>query len=202
MLKDGIFSKSNLKRGLNTISGMQNPAQERSDTLRILDGACRLLEEGMAGPLVPDSGSNIAYALRGARSVTDVAAVTGGLHARKGVVRRSGEVAFGAEEWIAGTLLTVMKFDPAVRSAVRIQYSEKVYRILSDIFMECTTIRGKDNPAAAGLMDFTIAACCNDEVPDVIAVIGPAPESRVIWLFGEEPALLASNIIILSNRIE
>lgn len=181
---------------------MQNPAQERSDTLRVLKDACRVLEEGMALSLVPGSGSNMAYALRGARSGTDVAAVTGGFHARKGVVCRVGEVAFGAEEWIAGTLLTVMKFDPAVRSAVRIQYSENAYRILSDIFMECAIVRKKGNPAAAGLMDFTIAACCNDGVPDVIAVTGDALESGVIWVFGEEPALLASNIIILSNRIQ
>jgi len=50
-------------------------------------------------------------------------------------------------------------------------------------------------------MDWGIASCCEDGVPDVIYRKGPSiKESRII-LTGEKPADVANNIIICSNRI-
>jgi hydroxymethylpyrimidine/phosphomethylpyrimidine kinase len=50
-------------------------------------------------------------------------------------------------------------------------------------------------------MDWGIASCCEEGVPDVIFRKGAgAKESRII-MFGESPADVANNIIICSNRI-
>ena len=58
-------------------------------------------------------------------------------------------------------------------------------------------------PANRGIstMDWAIASCCREGVPDVIFRQGSsAAESRIV-LLGERPADVANNIIICSNRI-
>ena len=50
-------------------------------------------------------------------------------------------------------------------------------------------------------MDWGIASCCKDGVPDVIFSEGTGEKESRIILFGEGPADVANNIIICSNRI-
>lgn len=183
---------------------MARPEQERNDVIARLADAVARLGQSMNPILLPEGGGNIAFALSGARSVQDIASVTGGLCQEGTSVLPSGSIAFGAGGRIARALLTARKFDPAVRSAACIRYSDAIYAILSSMFIECVVAdpqkKCPDNDA--GLLDWTIAACCSDGVPDVVGIHGPAPSEQIIWLFGEDPALLASNIIILSNRIQ
>lgn len=182
-------------------SGMTGQNQERTEVISRLGDAALQLEQSMDVCLVPKTGSNIAYAIRGARTPGDIAAVAGGLRQERGSVRCSGPVAFGAEEEIARPLLTVLKFDPAVRSAARIRYSDEAFGILSGMFIECAKVPLECRPKDAGLVDWAIASRCSGGVPDAIAVMGETTETSLILLFGEDPARLASNIIILSNRI-
>ena len=184
------------------ISGMSGPGEERQEVVAALGQAVLRLEEAMAGTLVAPGGSNIAYAIRGARTSGDVAAVAGGLHEEGGRVRPAGAVGFGADDAIAATLLTAMKFDPGVRCAARIRFSDEILGILRDMFIECATAGPAGRRENDRLFDFSVASCCTDGVPDVV-VSGRDPRAPpVVWLFCEEPARCASNIIILSNRIQ
>jgi predicted fused transcriptional regulator/phosphomethylpyrimidine kinase len=183
------------------IFGMTGAEQERSEVIARLSEAAGQLEQSMPGQLLPAAGGNIAYAIRGARSLYDIAAVTKGFQADHGSVRCSGQVAFGVDERLARTILTVIKFDPAVRSAASIRFSDDSLQILSDMFLECAETRDVNPPGSSSQVDFAISSCCSKGVPDVVAVHGSSPETSVIWLFDEGPVRLASNIIILSNRI-
>jgi predicted fused transcriptional regulator/phosphomethylpyrimidine kinase len=151
---------------------------------------------------VPEKGGNIAFAIRGARSTDDVAAIEGGFRIDHGRIRCSGPVSFGAGGQLSRSLLTAMKFDPMIRSVAWIRYSDEIFTILSDMFMEVV----KQHPSGVsndnGLVDWDVASCSTDGVPDVIAVIKTGSNPGGVLLFDEEPAGLASNIIILSNRIK
>lgn len=183
---------------------MASPEQERNDVITRLTDAVARLGQSMHPALIPDEGGNVAFALSGARSVQDIASVTGGFRRDGTSVLPSGSIAFGDGGRIARALLTARKFDTAVRSAACIRYSDAIYAILSSMFIECVIAdpQKKIPDNDTGLMDWTIAACCQDGVPDVVGIHGQAPSEQIIWLFGEDPALLASNIIILSNRIQ
>jgi len=50
-------------------------------------------------------------------------------------------------------------------------------------------------------MDWGIASCCNDGVPDIIFDKCNETRPGVIHIFGEDPLVVANNIIICSNRI-
>ena len=50
-------------------------------------------------------------------------------------------------------------------------------------------------------MDWGIASCCREEVPDLMYLRGTTAEDSRIILSGEDPADVLNNIIICSNRI-
>jgi thiamine-phosphate diphosphorylase len=178
-----------------------DPARERNATLSILQAETTRLEQSVHPRLIPPEGISFGYALRGARDTGGVAAVDGGIKsAAAGAV--AGTCAFGTEEPVVRIILTTMKFDPVVRCAAILQFSDRAQDIFtSDLFLEYAVAgAGTPNPGI-GTMDWGIASCCRNGIPDVIVRKGAGPaESRII-LSGEAPADVANNIIICSNRI-
>ncbi|OPY36723.1 MAG: Bifunctional thiamine biosynthesis protein ThiDN [Methanoregula sp. PtaU1.Bin051] len=180
---------------------MAGVTSERNDVIVKLTEAVVHLARETDVRLIPPSEGNIGYAIRGARGASDIAAVTGGFVTDGTSVHRGGPVAFGADEGISRIILTVMKFDPVVRSAAIIRYSENIYSILSDMFIECEETNPGKYKGSISSMDWAVASCCSEGVPEVIALHGPDTMNPLICMFSEEPGILASNIIILSNRI-
>jgi hydroxymethylpyrimidine/phosphomethylpyrimidine kinase len=181
---------------------MTSPVQERKDLLVELSDSADQLASSMDVRLVPARGGNIGYALRGARDKSSVAAITGGLLVEGTSVRCAGPVAFGADEEISRIILTAMKFDPSVRSAAVIRYTDPAFLILSEMVIDSAETDPVKYPGGISTMDWAVAACCSEGVPGVIAIRGIDPEKHVICIFGEDPAEITSNIIILSNRIQ
>jgi hydroxymethylpyrimidine/phosphomethylpyrimidine kinase len=180
---------------------MTNPAQERGEVLRDLEYAVALLIRSMDARLIPLEGMTIAYAVRGARDPEGVAGVQGRIKNDNGVARLSGSCAFGTDEYSTRIILTAMKFDPVIRSAATIGYSQAVIIALEDMFLECCTFDTSKEPAGISSMDWGVASCCKDGVPDVIYNTGIKGKPSLIRLFGENPSDVANNIIICSNRV-
>ncbi len=180
---------------------MKDPAQERNEVLYRLDLAVSHLEASMSPLLIPDSGASIVYAINGARDRNGVAAVPGGIMLFDGEVTAGRPCAFGADENSARVVLTVMKFDPHIRSAATINFSEKILSVFQTMHLECTPIDYTKKAPAISTMDWGVASCCTDEVPDVIYEHGENKKSGIMHIFGEDPVVVTNNIIICSNRI-
>ena len=105
---------------------MISPEQQRNDVFIQLSRAVFLLTESMDARLVAGTGTNISYAIRGARDRSGVAAVTGGLVVQDNTVKAAGVCGFGTDEQIAKILLTAMKFDPKIRCVATIRYTDAV----------------------------------------------------------------------------
>jgi hydroxymethylpyrimidine/phosphomethylpyrimidine kinase len=180
---------------------MNVPAQERADVLERLARAVFSLEQSIDARILPEGGANIGYAITGARDKNGVAAVPGGIVKTDEGIRASGSCAFGGNETIARIVLTAMKFDPLVRSAATIRYSKKIIPVLEGMFLLCKAFSRSDAPPGLSTMDWGIASCCGDEVPDVIYTNDSTKDAALICIFGEEPVDVTNNIIMLSNRI-
>jgi thiamine-phosphate diphosphorylase len=180
---------------------MKDPAQQRSEVLEQLQDAVVILERSMDARLIPAQGANIAYSITGARDKNGVAAVPGGIKKTGDGVRASGTCAFGADESISRIVLTAMKFDPVMRSAAVLRYSSRVISVLEDMFLECRSFDVTAKPPGTSTMDWGIASCCTDGVPDVIFDTGDGKNEPLIRIFGEDTLGVANNIIMLSNRI-
>jgi predicted fused transcriptional regulator/phosphomethylpyrimidine kinase len=181
---------------------MTSAGEERDEVLHRLGRAVDLLAGSMDPRLLPGSGGNIAFAVRNARDGRDVASVRGGITVRDGKLIPSGPCEFDTGADISRAVITVMKFDPAMRSAAVIGYSERALSQLSDMSTGCCSVDRTQEPPGISTMDWGIASCCSDGVPGVIYDRGAGKSGGLIYCFGEDVMETASTIIILSHRIQ
>jgi predicted fused transcriptional regulator/phosphomethylpyrimidine kinase len=180
---------------------MKDPAQERNEVIYRLDLAVTHLEASMSPMFIPDSGASLVYAIKGARDRDGVAAVPGGIVLSDGKVTAGKPCAFGADEQCARIVLTAMKFDPLMRSAATIRFSENALAMFKGMFLECSSIDRTRKATGISTMDFGVASCCKDGVPDIIYDLSGNTKSGIMYIFGEDPVVVTNNIIICSNRI-
>jgi len=180
---------------------MISPLEQRNDVLAQLLRAVTLLTESMAPVLVSGAGTNIGYAIKGSRDTSDVAAVAGGFTVKNDTVQAAGPCGFSADTEMAKVLLTAMKFDPEIRCAATLHYTKEAGSIIEDMFLECCTIDRRLQPSDVSTMDWGVAACCKNGVPEVMVDPGTTESLAKIYLFGENPTVVAGNTIMLSNRI-
>ena len=179
-----------------------DPAHERNNTLSSLQAATTPLEQSVDRRLIPPEGISFGFAIRGARDAGGVAAVTGGIQTSADGAVRAGPCAFGTDEPVVRIILTLMKFNPVMRSAAIMQFSDRALAVFrNDRFLEC--VSEKAVPANQGIstMDWGIASCCEDDLPDVIIRQGAGSAGSRLIVLGETPADVTNNIIICSNRV-
>jgi thiamine-phosphate diphosphorylase len=179
-----------------------DPVHERNNAISILQAATIQLVQSLNAQIIPSEGISFGFAIRGARDTGGVAAINGGIKTGVKKLMTTCPCTFGTWEPVVRIILTAMKFDPAMRSAAILQYSDRVLAVLeNNLFLECSypdTATGKNGIST---MDWAIASCCEDGVPDVIIRKGTSEGASRIIMFGEEPADVANNIIICSNRV-
>lgn len=180
---------------------MHGPERERSDVLEKLAQAAGQLEESLDVRLIPPHGARFAYAISGARDHNGIAAVQGGIIDKDGKACPAGPCAFGVDADIARIVLTAMKFDPFMRSAATLIFSRNLLPVLENLLLECRSFNPLLEPPGISTMEWGVASCCREGVPDVCYNYGGKGKEAVIRLFGEKPIDVANNIIMISNRI-
>ncbi|KAF5084956.1 thiamine-phosphate synthase family protein [Methanoculleus horonobensis] len=175
--------------------------QERGKVIDRVEEAVALLVERMDARLIPEVGMNIVYALPDARSKEDVAGVLGRIVRLGEAVHPVGEIAFGASDHVARIVITAMRFDPRIRSAANIRFSEAILPELDNLLFEVCSFDREKEPPGVQTMDWGVASCCRESVPDVIYDRGAVGKEPMIRVLGEDPVAVAQNILKLSNRI-
>jgi hydroxymethylpyrimidine/phosphomethylpyrimidine kinase len=180
---------------------MKDPVQERNEVLYRLDLAVSHLEASMSPLFIPDGGASLVYAVKGARDSDGVAAMPGRIKLRDGKITAGRPCAFGADEPCARIILTAMKFNPLMRSTATITFSENILAVFQAMYLECLPVDCTQKAIGISTMDWSVASCCNDGVPDVIYDRGGNKKPGIMHIFGEDPVVVTNNIIICSNRI-
>lgn len=175
--------------------------EDRASVIERMNEAVALLTERMDARLIPEVGMELAYALPDARSRYDVATVPGRIIGQGGRIHPAGDITFGADDYVTRIVLTVMRFNPDIRSAATIRFSEAVLIELENLFFEICSFDRSNEPPGAPTMDWGVASCCREGVPDIIYDRGAAEREPMIRIFGEDPVTIARNILKLSNRI-
>ncbi|MDV2482029.1 phosphomethylpyrimidine kinase [Methanoculleus sp. Wushi-C6] len=175
--------------------------EDRGRVIERLNEAVALLVERMDVRLIPEVGMNVVYALPDARGNEDVAAVLGRIVRLGEAVHPVGEVRFGASDHVARIVLTAMRFDPRIRSAANIRFSEALLPELDNLLFEVCSFDRTKEPPGVRTMDWGVASCCKEGVPDIIYDRGAMGKEPMIRVLGEDPVAVAQNILKLSNRI-
>jgi len=176
-------------------------AEDRARVIACMDQAVTLLAGRMDPRLIPEVGMNIVYALPDARSRDDVAGVLGRIVRLGDRVHPVGEIAFGASDHVARIVITAMRFDPGIRSAANIRFSEAILLEMENLMFEICSFDREKEPPGVQTMDWGVASCCRGGVPDVIYDRGARGKEPMIRVLGEDPVTVAHNILKLSNRI-
>ncbi|MHC1626904.1 MAG: thiamine-phosphate synthase family protein [Methanoculleaceae archaeon] len=177
------------------------PGSTREEIISALSAAVRKIQEHMDVRFIPEVGMNIVYALEGADRIEDVAGVHGRIVNLHGRPHPVGEIGFGASCHVARIALTAMHFDPSIRSAANIRFSDGYIEILKEMMMEISSFDRAREPPGVRTMDWGVAFCCKDGIPDVIYDRGSPGKEPMIRFLGENPEIVVQNILKLSRRI-
>lgn len=170
---------------------------EKAATLQKLSNAASLLQDKIRHDLYPAGGVQLVYARKGARDDKDVASVRGGLYLVNKVTGPF-EVGFGGAGMIATVILTAMKFDPTILSAAIIACTPRAMKTIEGRFLEICSFDPLKEPPGIRTVDWGVAQCCRNGVPDAIYSRGTSDTGAIIRLFGEDPLEVANNILMLS----
>ncbi|MBI5253657.1 MAG: bifunctional hydroxymethylpyrimidine kinase/phosphomethylpyrimidine kinase, partial [Euryarchaeota archaeon] len=152
--------------------------------------------------LVPQVGTNIAYALPDAGDLNEVAGISGRIIRIKEQVKAIGEVEFGASKHVASIVLAAMKFDPAIRAAMNIRYSSEALAACRKLRFMISSFSRKEEPRGVSTMEWgTVMAIKKlGSVPDIIYDLGSIRKEPMIRILGKSPAEVLGKVRLICAK--
>ena len=165
----------------------------RFHVLRNVEEAVSLIGKKMQPWLVAEVGCNIAMGITDAKSVMDIAAVSGRIGRLNDAAHAVGCVSFGASSHIARIVLTAMHYDNSVRAAMNIRYSQEALLACKKLGLSVSSFRRQDEPEGISTMEWGVADAIKREgkVPDVIYDKGDVGKEPMIRLLGKNAQQVA-----------
>lgn len=145
---------------------------------------------------IPETGSNLVMAIdpRYAETINDVAGVKGRIVRYGDGVKIVGPVEFGASSHMARLVLTAMKYDPSIRSAMNLKYDEKLVEraekkgyivVYIDRRNEPEEVRLVEGRSIPWIMETAFKKV--KRVPDIIYDTGYVGKEAMIRVLGKTP---------------
>ena len=181
---------------------------ERYRCIEELKQAVARLKSGRTGNIVPEIQSNFGYALTGASSAAEVAAVPGRLIRVGENVETLHDPAFGASSHVAQVILAAMRVDGSFRSAMNIRFSDEVVDILKALKFEVASFDRADEPAEVKLREgsslewgTTDALTRHKGIPDAVFDRGDVGKEPIVRILGRNPAEVADKVLKISKAL-
>lgn len=152
------------------------------------------------GNLIPETQSNIAFALPDARELDHVAAIKGRfVKIGDNVTSASSIVEFGASKHVGSAILAYMTVNRLIRSAMNIKYDEKIRKIIMSIFKVSNYDRRKEPGHISKKEGMSISW-------GIKYALAKYPEAEIIYhkgALGKEPMciIFASNPTEVVNKL-
>jgi len=183
----GFLGSYRVGRGVAVIDSHWTP--DRHAVWASVTAAAAQLAAILPLPWVPEVGINLAYALPAAETVEDVCALQGRIQRVGAGVAVTGPAEFGASKHVARVVLAAMRFDPSIRSATNLKYTETTFRRLRKAGLRMGSFDRRQQPAGTSTMDWgtTQAVRAAGHVPDVIHDSGSVGKEGMIRVLGRTP---------------
>ncbi|MDW0194298.1 MAG: bifunctional hydroxymethylpyrimidine kinase/phosphomethylpyrimidine kinase [Nitrososphaeraceae archaeon] len=176
----------------NPISTMYEQSCRYNVIKELTDAVDELTSMNNFARLIPETQSNIVYAIPNAKSVDDVAGVSGRIvKAGERSVPAAG-IKFGASRHVASSVLEYMKTNQLVRSAINIKNDKRVLERCTRFYrvahynrkQEPKTIKGREGRSVPWGISRALSA--NPDA-DVIYHSGDIGKEPMIIIFGQTP---------------
>jgi len=138
--------------------------------------------------MIPEVGINIVYALRNAKTIEDVAGVSGRIINAKTKVNVVGDVEFGGSKHVASVALAAMRYDAKMRAVINTRFSREILKACQTHYIVTSFSRDKE-PENVETMEWgTEEAIKNsDKIPDIIYDMGSVGKEPMIRIIGKNP---------------
>jgi len=148
--------------------------------------------------LIPEIGMNITYAKPDAVSTMEVVGVPGRIRPIARYPRAACLPEFGGSSHVARAVLTMMRFQPSLRSAISLRYDPEVIEICKQFDLAVSFYNRAEEPIEVkSVEDRTIpwgiehAVRRSSEPPRVVYDTGDIGKEPLIFLFGSIPIEVA-----------
>jgi predicted fused transcriptional regulator/phosphomethylpyrimidine kinase len=178
---------------------------ERAEVLKRLKEAVDIFTNNERSYLlIPEIRTNFGYALRGAKTTEDVAAIPGRLTVAFNRVIYCLPPAFGASDHIARVIITAMKHEEEKRSAINLKYYEEIARNLpqDDTYI----FDRKQEPEESRKMEhhtmnFMVEMAYKKfgKIPQYIVDLGDLGKEPTIYVIDKDPVIVAEKSLKLLN---
>jgi hydroxymethylpyrimidine/phosphomethylpyrimidine kinase len=152
--------------------------------------------------ILPEVGTNIAMALPKAKSLEEVAGLTGRIIRVEDRAVGVGEPKFGATRFMGTVLLTAMRYNSEFRAVINIKYSPEIVMICEELGMEAKTYEWDEKPAEAIDMKCTIPFTINklQRSSEVVYDLGDVGVEASLAIFGRTAIDVARKAIKIAKR--
>jgi len=187
---------------VNHLGATRTDAATPDACARLRAAVGRLERTGAAvADAVPEVGTNVALAPRGARRPEEMVAVAGRLRSTGEGVRAAGGVARGASDHLARLLCGVRETDPSTRAVANVRPTDAAVDRLGGIGDVVRVDRREEPPDAGGTMDWTAVTAMADRSRAPVAVVddgahGKEPMARV---FGDSAETVVDRVLVAAG---
>ena len=167
----------------------------------------RLLAEP-AGRIIPEIRSNLGYALPGASSPDEVAAVPGRISQIGDRVVAFAEPAFSASRHVAKVILAANRHDPETRSAMAIRYSPEILEACRELGYQIADFSRAEEPTdvkekEGSSLEWGTSRALEgmDDTPAVVYDLGEVGKEPIIRILGRDPGQVVDRVLAISRRL-
>lgn len=159
--------------------------------------------------LIPEVRTNIAGALKDAKTKEDVAGIDGRITIVNGLPKAAGEIKFGVAEHTARLVLAAKEFDNSINFVMNLKYSPVfINKIQKSTDLELKEIRRENQTEKIKYKEFSTMQWLikesvdrNGQIPDIIWDKGSVGKEPMLRLFGKNANDVIEKIKKIINTI-
>ena len=179
---------------------------QRYQVISQIKEAVGLLKEKKIGNLVPEVQSNLGMALPYAEKIEDVAAVPGRIIRFGDTVATVSDPEFGASQHIAKIILTVMRYQSDMKSAMNIRYSEDTVERCKNIGLRVRYFDRRKEPdhvkeAEGSSLEWVMENSLKEEkgIPDVVYDTGDIGKEPMVRILGKDAREVVGKVLRIAE---
>ncbi|MEM4347752.1 MAG: bifunctional hydroxymethylpyrimidine kinase/phosphomethylpyrimidine kinase [Candidatus Altiarchaeota archaeon] len=178
--------------------------KEKKEVLECVSNAIeKFCDNDRSYKIIPEVGCNIVMALQNAKTINEIAGITGRIVRSYKRAIPVGIVDFSGSEHVARVVLTAMKFNKEKRAAINIKFSDEILEICKKLGFSIGNFERDKEPKNVSTMEWGTREAIekNGVVPDIIYDEGGKGKEAMIRILAKDANEAVEIAIKIANKL-